>query len=326
MIRLTRVELRRLLARKVVWLVLLGALAAVIAVLAGVHQQSREVSRALAGELVWFNEMVQDWELNGQEQIRSCLEGQEEERLATGDDSIDWFCEEMGPPTIEDYFGQPATLVEQYRLLLSYVTYPFLFLALALGSTHIAAEYSHHTMGSWLTFEPRRTLVHASKTLAAALATLPMVTLSLTVVLLGVPVIFRYYGIDDGMSSQDWTSIAWMALRLVVLAMAAAVFGACSAFLVKHSGAVLGIMVGYLVLAEGIVGAMIPAVQKLLLGRNISAFMEQGTTWSSLNCDAYDCEEVTHHLSFTHGTVVLSVLVVGMAILSWLHFRRADVE
>lgn len=327
MIRLTRVELRRLLARKVVWLVLVGAAVVAVVTLFGVHQVAREINLARAGQIQWFNEAVRDWEVNGAQQIAECQEWETEERRTTGDDSIDFECDSMTAPTVEDFFGSMPSMVEQYKVLLSYLGYPFLFLALALGSTHIAAEFSHRTMGSWLTFEPRRTLVYLSKALAAALGSLPMVGLSLLIILLGVPVLFRYHGIDDGMSPDDWVSVAWMALRLTGLAMAAGVFGVATAFLLKHSGAVLGIMVGYLVLAEGILGSMLPALQRFLLGRNITAVLENGTEWTTWGaCDMYGCEEFVHRLSFTHGTVVLGGLIGVVALLAWLHFRRADVD
>lgn len=329
--RLVRVELRRIFSRKVVWLALVAAAAIVAMALFGVHQQAvwAEESRAQAQQSL--EETMQWWEENAQEEFENCQVQEDEARRESGDARIDFMCEQsLRQPQLSDFLMEVPPMVDQYRQLLGTLVHPFLFLALAVGSTHVAAEYAHRTLGSWLTFVPRRGPVFASKVGAAALAALPMVAVALALVLIGVPVVFRLHGIDDGLTSEHWVSIGWMALRVVGLAMVAGAFGAALAFLLRHSAAVIGLMVGYLFLAEGVVRSLLPQLTPWLLGVNIDAVTQHGTTWEEwpLNCDGIEvpCEPTLHQVSFGHGVTVLLVMLAVVVLLALLRFRTSDVD
>lgn len=324
MTRMMRVELRRLVARKVVWVTLLGALAIVLVTLFGVYTQARQIDQARAGADTAYQQMVED----NDRMVAECEIEEGKERRRTGDPSIDFGCQQMQPPSIEEMYGRMPPLTEQYRMLLRGLVYPFAFLALAMGSTAVAAEFSHRTIGTLLTFEPRRTRVFLAKVLAPAVAAVPMTVAGLVLVLLGVPAVFRWFRIDDGMPAEDWRFLLWMALRVVAVAVLAGAFGAAAAFLVRHSGVVIGVLVGYLVLAEGFIGNMFTSVQSYLLGRNIEAFVNDGATWESWShCTGFEeCLPVRHTLSMTHGAVELAVLLAVVGVLAWARFRTADVD
>jgi ABC-2 type transport system permease protein len=327
-IRLVLVELRRLFARRVVWLTVVGALVVVVAALVGVDQQARWVNEYRAESVQWFEEAQRDWEANGRQMVAQCELDQEAERRRTGDATVDYGCDTMRAPVESDYLSDMPSLVEQYRLALGALTYPFLFLALAMGSTSVAAEFSHRTLGSWLTFVPRRVPVFTSKVTAAALGSLPLVGVGLLLILLGAPVVFRIHGVDDSMTGEHWEQTAWIAARMVLLACAAGAFGAAAAFLLRHSGAVIGLMVGYLVLVEGVLGSMLPALGRFLLGRNIQAFVQDGAEWASyVDCESINgCREVIHRISLEHGAVELSLLLAVVLVVALVHFVRSDVE
>lgn len=327
--RLLRVELRRLFARKAVWL----ALAAIVVVagmsLYGVHEQARWFNDGRGQAQEAYEQALAEWEVHGEEMLQQCLRDQQAERVRSGDPRINFGCSDM-EPRLEHFIGVLPTLLEQYRELLGSLVYPFLFLALAVGSTHVAAEFAHRTMGLWLTFVPRRVPVLVSKLVAPGLAAVPVVALGLLLVLVGVPLLFRWHGIDDGVPSGGWTSLGWMSLRVLVLAVAAGVFGAAAGFLLRHTGAVIGLMVGYLLLAEGIVRSMLQSATPYLLGVNIEAFVRHGTTWTEwpMNCDdvTVPCREILHEVSFTHGVVVLLVVLGTVVALALVRFQRTDVE
>jgi ABC-2 type transport system permease protein len=321
---LTGVELRRLAARKILWVTLVGALVIVIVTLATVFLQARDLDMARAGMNEQYDQVVADHE----RYLQECQQEEAKERRRTGDPAVDFGCTDMQPPTIEEMFGSMPSLAEQYRFLLQGLVYPFAFLALVMGSTAVAAEFSHRTMGSWLTFAPRRTPVFLSKILAPSLAAVPLTIAGIGLVLVGVPAIFRWFRLDDGVGGQEWVDLGWMALRLVVVAMLAGALGAGAAFLVRHSGVVVGVVVGYLVLVEGMVGSALGGVQRYLLGRNISAFVQDGTEWETwTNCSNFDgCEPVRHSLSLEHGATVLVVLLGVVLLLAWARFRTADID
>lgn len=327
MIRLVRVELRRLRYRKVGVLALLAAIFISLFALFVVHQQAAQLERAMSGADQMFEEQLQYWEENGEQDRIRCEEEQAAERRRSGDASIDFGCDQMRAPTPEDFYGQMPSLQESYEQLLRILTFPFLLLGIMLGSTHVAAEFSHRTMGSWLTFVPRRIPVYASKVTSAAIAALPVVAVGLVIVLIGVPAVYRLHGIDDNVSAAGWTDIAWTSVRILLLAGVAGAFGAALGFLLRHTAAVIGILLGYAVVVEGMIASTVPQLSRYTLMRNISAVVEDGTRWITYACDnTGNCREVAHTLSFANGAVALSVVLVVAVGLSLWRFLRSDVD
>lgn len=325
MMRLVRVELARLVARRAVLLTVLLALAVGLVAVAGVFQQARAIDQARAG----FDAVYQQMADTIEEDIERCKLEEEFEREQSGEEGIDFGCDEIRLPTIEEYAGQMPSLVEQYQSLLGAFVYPLMFLALALGSTAVAAEFAHRTMGTWLTFEPRRTLVFVSKVVAPVIAAVPIALVGLTTVLIGVPAVFRWFRIDDGITAAEWGSIAAMSGRIVGLTLLAAAAGAALAFLVRHSGLVIGILVGYLVVGEGLLGLGLGFLSRFSLGRNIIAVVQDGTTWTTwpLNCGyVQDCREIVHRVSLGEGVALLGVVLGVLMLLGWWRFVRSDID
>lgn len=329
--RLLKVEVRRLLSRRVVWLALVAVLVVVGAALFGVHQQATWVNESRANAQEMYEEALEYWEGPAVEDVDRCKADEAQAKRESGDGRIDFGCEEMmQEPQLSDFMGEMPSLAQQYKDMLGYLVHPFLFLALAVGSTHVAAEFSHRTLGSWLTFVPRRVPVFLSKVGAAGVAALPMAAVGVGLLLLLVPVVYRLNGMDGGLTGQQWPEIGWMSLRIVALAMLAGALGAAAAFLLRHSAAVIGIVVGYLVFVEGIIRGLFQQVTPWLLGPNIDAFVQHGTEWVTWpdTCDDITvmCRETVHTLSFTHGTLVLLALLVVVMTLALLRFYRADVD
>lgn len=328
--RLVRVELRRLFTRKMVWLALVAGVALVLAALYGVHQQASWVDESRATAQQMLEETREHWVAPSEAEVQMCLD-EEERTRQNGDPEADFACEEMSrPPQIEDFYGSMPPMVDLYTELLSGLAYPFLFLVLAVGSTHIAAEFAHRTMGSWLTFVPRRVPVFVSKVLAAGLGALPVVGVALALILVGIPAVLRFHGIDDGLTRADWSDVAWMALRVALLAVAAGMLGSCLAFLVRHSGVVIGLVVGYLLVAEGLLRGVFPQLTSYLLSINLDAVVRDGTIWEEypVNCDdiTVSCRPIVHEVSLTHGVVVLAVLLAVLGGLALLRFRTSDID
>lgn len=323
--RLLRVELRRLAARKVIWLTLLAAVVVALVALSGVFLQARSIDLARAGVNEQLQQMVEEAERSREQ----CSLEEAAERRRTGDPAINFGCDQIVAPTAEEMFGEMPSLAEQYRTLVGGLTYPFMFLALAMGSTAVAAEFAHRTMGSLLTFEPRRTRVFVAKVVAPALASLPLVVTGLALVLVGTPAIFRWWRIDDAVGGPDWVSLGWMALRVVAITMLAGALGAAAAFVLRHSGLVIGLIVGYLVLVEGILANMAGAFSRFALTHNIAAWVQDGTTWSTwpANCGAFeDCRETVHRLSLEGSALLLTALVAAVVLLGWVRFHRSELD
>ncbi|WP_151524129.1 ABC transporter permease subunit [Serinicoccus kebangsaanensis] len=326
--RLTLVEVRRLLWRRLPTLAVLAALLVALMALFGVHQQAQQIAQARAGADRDLQAAIEDWEANGESYVEECRRGQEDERRATGDGSIDWGCDEMQAPSPEDWYGQMPGIGEQYTELLAVVVYPLLLLALAVGSTGVAAEFSHRTMGSFLTFVPRRVPVFVAKLVAAAVMSVPIVAVCLLVLALGIPAVYRLTGSDPGILADGVTPTFWMSVRILGLGLAAGAFGAAAAFVLRHSAVVIGIMVGYVAVVEGILGSLLPDLTRYLLGRNLEAVVRDGTEWATyVDCESTTgCRELIHQLSLGQGLVTVSALLLLVVGLGLLRFVRSDID
>lgn len=328
MSRLTLVELRRLGLRRLVWVALVLAVAVVGLTLYGVNDMVRQSTADLANSEQYYQEALRDWEANGEMWVEQCLQDQEREREMSGDNSLDFGCEQMAEPRLEDFQWGPQSLFEQVSELLSQLVYPMLFLVLLVGATATAAEFGARTMGTWLTFEPRRDRVFASKVLAPGLWALPVSVGYLALIVLGVSAIFRLHGVDDNISTAEWGELSRMGARSVGLLALVAATGAAVGLAVRHTAAVLGVVIGYLVAFEMILAQFFSGLARFSLSNNILGWVKGGHRWETWDCppSGGECVTIVHEISTTHAGTVLGVVIVGSVLLSWLAFRRADVN
>jgi ABC-2 type transport system permease protein len=203
-----------------------------------------------------------------------------------------------------------------------------LFLVLVIGATSTAAEFASRTMGTWLTFEPRRDRVYGSKVLAAGLGTVPVAVGYLALVVLGVSAIFRYHGIDDHISTSEWTQLGWAGVRSIALLSVVAAVGAAAGLLLRHTAAVLGAVLGYAVVLEMMLRAFRPDLEQYLLSRNVLAWVQDGHEWATWDCPPTggECTETMHQISLAHGATVIGIVAVVVLLASFLVFRRRDVD
>lgn len=328
MTRLTRVELRRMLTRRLVQVAMVIMLAIVGLSLFGVFDATRDLGGQRAEAMQHFEQAQEDWELNGEQMVEQCLESEEVEREASGDPNLDFGCESMQEPRLEDFLPGPQSLARQYQELLSTIAYPILFLALIMGATATAAEFSTRTIGTWLTFEPRRTRVFGSKTLAGGLGTVPMSLVFVALILLGTAAVYRFNGVDDDVSAHEWSDLAWMGGRIVLLVTIVGALGAATGMLLRHTAAVLGVLIGYLAVGELVMRSLFPGLERYLLSRNIDAWVNDGTEWVTYDCDdaMMTCRETVNTLSLTQGATTIGVISVAVLLLSWLVFRGSDID
>lgn len=332
MTSLVRVELRRILARKIVPLSILAIIAVAALSFWGMWQTVQPQSAFEERARSDFQQAHESWEREQefqQENLEQCLADQESEREASGDPTLDFGCEWPEPvfaDFIEGYTAPPmsATITNMLKETSAVV----LFLVVLGGSTATAAELSHRTMGTWLTFEPRRTRVFASKTAAAGLAATPVVAVYLLLFLLGIPLLYQVRGVADAMTGAQWSDVSWMSLRITALAVVLGIVGAAAGILLKHTGAVLGIAVGYFLVLENMVRGLFPKYLPYLLSENIQAWIKDGHDISTWVCDdqTYECKEVITHITLQHGATVVGIVAVVVVLVSWLVFRRRDVD
>jgi ABC-2 type transport system permease protein len=210
-------------------------------------------------------------------------------------------------------------------------SYLLAFVGFVIGAGFVAAEFSSGSMANWLTFEPRRMRVYASKLAAAGLGLIPVTVALLGLLTAGTWVIVDHFASSAGTTAKLWGDLGEMAGRSVLLALAAAVTGAAIGVLLRHTAAVLGIAIGYLILVEGVFRQALEGVQPWLLQLNFNGWLLHGTPYYVNRCTTdgqgqYMCQGVEKLLTFGHSSAYLGALVVLVVGLAALVFRRRDVS
>lgn len=327
MTRLIRVELTRLWWRRLPVVAALGLLVVVVITLFGVNQQAGAASRALAGQDESFNQAVADWEANGEDMMAECLTEQERERERSGDPDLDFHCAEM-EPTVEQWFGAPPSAAELFPDLISGLSWVLLFAVVAIGCSATANEVGQRTLGTWLTFEPRRGPVFVSKVLAAALWAVPLALVLMLGTALGVIAVLARNGIPDGMSSGEWADLAWISVRVVLLAMAVGAVGAALGFVLRNVAILIGLLVGYAIAVESILVNLVQGLQGWTVRKHVASWIQDGTTWQVWPRECFDaeCRPTEHSLTLAQSSVYLGVGVVALTLLGYLFLTRRDVD
>ncbi len=329
MMRLTKIELRRLFSRRLTTVALLGALVATGLMMFATFQDAKPLDSAqLASQRVQFDQARKDWDANGAQQVKDCLAQQAVTQKT--DPKADFGCNQM-EPKLENWGKPQAKFAEFMPGALLAGSYLLTFVGFVIGASFVAAEFSSGSMANWLTFEPRRMRVYASKLAAAGLGLIPATVALLGLLTAGVWLIIRNFSPTVGTTAKVWGDLGEMGARSLALALAATVTGAAIGVLLRRTVAVLGIAVGYLVLVEGVFAQALQGAKPWLLQLNVNAWLQHGAGYFIQSCttDAqggYSCQGVEKVLSFGHSTAYLGLLVVLVVGLAALVFRRRDVS
>jgi ABC-2 type transport system permease protein len=329
MIRLTGVELRRLIARRLA----VAGVAAVLLITAfllfavwrdAVPQSAAEQQQARA----MHEQALKDWEQYGEENLRTCKV--EFEKLPDPKPKLEQFCQ-TGPPSLEQ-FGKPKVVFADVmpELLLG-SSYLLAFAAFLIGASFVGAEFSSGAIGNWLTFEPRRLRVYGSKLLGAGIGLVPVAVGIVAILMLGTFLIIDNLGLTSGLTGKVWGDLFGTAGRAVLVTGVAAALGAVVGSLLRHTAAAIGVVMGYLVLVEGVFGNFLQSAQPWLVRVNFEAFVRHGATYWVNECKSgadgsYSCTSIEKHLSFEHGAWYLGILAVVLVVLGGLVFNRRDVN
>lgn len=325
--RLLTVELERFASRRLTLVASLGLLAVVVVALLSLWQTDGPASEEETAQARQFYEQqLADWEVNGDEQLAQCYEMEAEEQKTDPDVTLD--CESWAPQE-ENYIFPDAVFSERAESVLLTIGYAVLFFAFFVGVSSVAAEFATGSMGSWLTFEPRRTRVYASKLLAVGIGLVLPSLVATALMVGGAWGLFASWGTLGDLDGELWGEIAVGALRLLLTAAGVGVLGAAIAMVLRSTAASIGVLFGYLIVVEGILGSALPALRPWLLGIKIEAVLGGGAEYFVQRCttDAAGtmCESVARSVSLTNGAVSLVVLLAVVAAVGLVTFRRRDV-
>ena len=328
MSRLLKVELRRLFARR---LTLIGAAATLLIaglLLLAAWQDSKPLSaEEERQQRVQFEAAQKDWQVNGTRMLEECRAGEAQAR--TSDPNADFACDQMEPRW--ESWGKPETVFgEAMPDFLHGLAYLMVFAVFLIAAGFIGAEFSTGSIGNWLTFEPRRLRVYASKVLAAATGPLPGAALLMVLFTAACWLVIRQNGTTAGTTSGTWADLGGTAGRTVVRVAAAGAMGVVIGSLLRHTAAAIGVAMAYLVIVEGIFAYSLNKLQPWLLRANIDGWIKHGTTYYVEDCvtgpdGSYRCDSAERVLSFGHSAAYLGVLVAVLVVVGAVVFRRRDI-
>ncbi len=190
-------------------------------------------------------------------------------------------------------------------------------LGVLLGATLAGADWTAGTMGTLLTWEPRRTRVHLVRVLVTVAVVL-VFTIFAQVLLIGVfRIAVAIAGSADGTPKGMPRHLIGIVSRVAVVAALFGVVAHAVATLGRSTVAALGVIFGYLIVVEGFVAGLWTAIQPRLLIRAAEVVISQQpllgraviTSDQSGNVIVQSQEVL---LSVSGGWVVLGVWVVAL--------------
>jgi hypothetical protein len=300
---LVDVELRRLLARRLVRVVgvllLLGIVVAGIATAAKSHKanaaQLQAEARAAHEDLV-----------------ARCKRGELgiPPQVVPPGQSLDQFCQEsMRGPEIQDPRFHLARLVDVFKG----TAVPLILLAWVLSASFIGAEWHAGTVTTLLTWEPRRVRVLLSKALVC-MAMAFVATLLFQALLLGAltpAAVFR--GTTEGVNGAWFRELSGVVLRGGVVATIGAGIGFSIAAVARGSAAALGVGFGYLLVVEQLLGGVRQGWRSWFFTWNAAVFIHGHRLPDAIP------------RSVGQAALLLSMYAVGALALATAAFRTRDV-
>ncbi|WP_254666444.1 ABC transporter permease subunit [Humibacillus sp. DSM 29435] len=336
-IGLVGVELRRLWWRRLTKVAIVGVIAFVGLATYGVYEQTNP--EAVAQRIDSYNSMVAEMKQQQQSmtaedkaaQISGCRTDEAAQKAV--DPSADFNCEQVfGPPSPEDFgLTNPAT-DELIRGVAQSAVYLLGFLSFLLAASFIAAEFSSGSMGNWLTFQPRRLRVAASKLTASTIAGALLAVFGLALTALAVSGVATVNRPDASLKLPEALPsnpepLALALLRIVAVVALGGLGGAAIGLIARSTAAVVGLVLGYGVVVEGFIANGIGdgRLRPWFVSLNIDAFVQNGATYYVNVCNADGCQGLQLKNSFTHGWVYLLIVAVVGVVAALAIFRRRDV-
>jgi ABC-2 type transport system permease protein len=334
---LVGVELRRLWWRRLAKVVLVGVVAFVGVSAYASYQQTRP--EALAERIDDYASIVaettrQNAAVPAEEkaaQIEACR--RDEAANGGGSEGVDFRCDQLfQPPSPADFGIVTAERTQITSSIVDSGVWIFGFLAFILGASFVSAEFAAGSMGNWLTFEPRRLRVGASKLIAAAIGGLTIGALGVTLAALGATLVTTVNRPGSELQIPGATvvpgdSAGQGLLRVVAIVALGGLGGAVIGLLLRSTAGVIGLVVGWLVVVEAFLANAFAEgrLQPWFLRTNIEGFVKDGTTYFANQCGADGCQSLRVPHSYTASWVYLLAVAVLGVVAALMSFRSRDV-
>jgi len=334
--RLARVELRRYLSRAAVRWLVVAMLAAVLITTFSAWRVSPPPTQA---QVTWAQQQLtvaqSDWAQHREQYLADCRSAQQAQQAQLAEAQQPGSpqairCEAIAPK-LEDFLPPRPTFADSADGWLGSVATFVLLLSLIVGATFVAAEFSTGSIATWLTFEPRRGHVFASKAAVVSLATGVVALVVSALAVGGFWVATAVHHASGDVTAQTLTDLGNQSARITAAAAGAALVGAVLAFLLRHTAAVVAVVIAWAIAFDQLLATSLLHAPRWALTTNLEAWLHGGTTYYQEGPCVPDplgglaCHSLQVPLSMTTGGLTLVVLVAVVTGLALLVFRRRDV-
>ena len=315
--RLFRSELLRARSRRLVPMVIIGGLLAIVISIGIAAFNSHAPSQGTLDQA----------QSNYEQQFQRCLSGKYLGRggqLPPGYASLDEYCRANVSVYVQDAGMQTSDIPHILEGIATFV----ILLGALLGASLAGADWTSNTMSTLLTWEPRRIRVMLTR---AAVVVLVVLAISLLLQATFVALFWlaaQSRGTTAFAPSSLWGDIWQAMLRVSAVATAFGLIALSIAMIGRSTVSSLGVLVGYLILFEGVIAGFRPSIQGWLLMRAGGVVVSQSPILDYRAGPSFGSSypEPNVLMSVARADVILGAYVIGLLVLGLVVFRRRDVS
>lgn len=227
---------------------------------------------------------------------------------------------------LTEYYQDPRFhFADHAKDLLTGAAYILMMVGLVVAASAVGAEWQSGTFASLLTWEPRRQRVLLAK-MVAPVVLMTVVAAALGALLLaGADLAAATRGTTAGTTAQLRHELLSMSGRVLGLVALVTLLGAALAALTRHTVAVVGVVGGYLVAGE-LVGAIVSTWWRTHgLAAQLLAFVQGEFRYTTEVRLGSRYDEVEHVLHAGWAAVIVTGLAAGALAVASIAVGRRDV-
>jgi ABC-2 type transport system permease protein len=217
-------------------------------------------------------------------------------------------------------------MLRDVGVILEHISTFVILLGALLGASLGGADWTSNTMGTLLTWEPRRLRVFLERALVVA-AVVVVVTLFLQIAFALV-----YWGVTSVRGVTTFLppnllgDVAGTMLRVSAMAIAFALVAYVLAMIGRSTVSSLGVLFGYLILFEGVIAGFRPSIMGSLFVRAaVVVIGRQPILMEPGNASGAGGGQPIVLMDVTKAWVVVAIYVVVLGVVSVVQFQRRDV-
>jgi ABC-2 type transport system permease protein len=167
----------------------------------------------------------------------------------------------------------PRLHLTQLKGVFQGVTAPLLILSCLIGASVIGADWQSRTITTILTWEPRRPRVLSAKVLSSVLISVALTLAALIALGLALLPSALLHGTTAGADGAWWRSAAGVVLRAMAMSAIGSTIAFSLASVGRNTAAALGVLFGYIVVIENVVGNFLAGWRRWLILGNAIVFV-----------------------------------------------------